>query len=150
MKRLPFLLLAALLAACSVFQGEPAETAYVIVDRSSNKAMSAYYVDSADRVVRTETYGDDAKVSRTRSFEYDDGGSVRAMVEAVPGRPTRTVGFSKDTVLDAQGRVERVVERSSEGEETVTFFGYDEAGVLRGTVMRSGASSVIMQDYDHD
>ncbi len=112
--------------------------------------MSAYYVDSADRVVRTETYGDDAKVSRTRSFEYDDGGSVRAMVEAVPGRPTRTVGFSKDTVLDAQGRVERVVERSSEGEETVTFFGYDEAGVLRGTVMRSGASSVIMQDYDHD
>jgi len=145
-----FLILVVLAGSCSLFNKEPDETAYVIVDRSSNKALSAYYVDADDRVVRTETYGDDAKLSRQRSFEYDGAGNVRTMVETLPGLAPRTITFSTDTILDAQGRVERIIERSSLGETTESFFGYDESGRLRGTVVRGGNNSVIMKDYDND
>lgn len=150
MRTVLILIMAALVGSCSVFVKEPAETAYVIVDRSTSKALSAYYVDDTDRVVRTETYGDDAKVSRLRSYEYDDGGNVRAMIQTEPGLAPRTITFSTEVVQDAQGRVERIVQRSDSGASYESIFAYDEAGVLRGTVVRGGNDSVVMQDYQDE
>jgi len=137
----------ALLASCSLFGKAQSEPVYMVTDRGTNKVMSAYYTDSAGSIVRTETYGDDALVKRARDFEYDSDGYVRSMVELVPGAGARTVTYSTEIVRGAGGRVEKVLQTSDDGAVYETYYGYDEAGTLRGTVIRTGGDTVIMKDY---
>jgi len=146
-KTILLIIAAALAASCGLFGKTEAEPVYMVTDRSTNKVLSAYYTDADDTIIRTETYGEDALVKRARDFEYDEEGYVRSMTELVPGSGSRTVSYSTQVTRGAGGRVEKVVQTSDDGETYETFYGYDEAGVLRGTVIKAGEDTVIMQDY---
>lgn len=148
MKKITLLVIAAALAvSCGLFGKAEPEPVYMVTDRSTNRVLSAYYTDASGTVRRTETYGDDALVKRARDFDYDDDGYVRSMTELVPGAGSRTVSYATQVVRGADGRVEKIVQTSDDGAAYETFFGYDDAGILRGTVIRTGGNTVIMQDY---
>ena len=148
MKKIQFLILVtSLVASCSLFGKASDDTVYVVTDRVTNKALSAYYCDADDRVVRTETYAVDQLVKRARDFEYDADGYVRSMTELVPGVSSRTVNYTTEISRSADGRIERIVQSSDAGEVFETTFGYDETGTLRGAVLKAPGDSVIKKDY---
>lgn len=144
-----FLIVALSLGSCSLFGKSDEGPVYMVVDKGTNKAMSTYYTDGDDRVTRTESYDGNEVVARIRDFEYDDSGYVRAMTERSAGGAERTVNYVTTVVRGEGGRIEKIVQSSDDGEELETYFGYDEAGTLRGSVVRSvGTDSVVMKDYD--
>ena len=144
-----FLIVALGLGSCSLFGKSDEGPVYMVVDKGTNTAISTYYTDGSERITRTESYDGNEFVSRVRDFEYDDSGYVRAMTERSAGGAERTVMYTTTVVRGESGRIEKIVQRSDDGEELETFFGYDEEGTLRGSVVRSvGTDSVVMKDYD--
>ncbi len=150
MRRITIFLIVALgMTSCSLFGKSDEGPVYMVVDKGSNKALSTYYTDGDERITRTESYDGNETVARVRDFEYDADGYVRTMTERSAGGGERTVTYTTTVVRGEGGRVEKIVQSSDDGEELETYFGYDEAGTLRGSVVRSvGTDSVIMKDYD--
>ena len=141
-------LCAAFMGACVVGEDKPnLENTIVVMDKASNRALSAYETGAKDQIVRTLTYGEASRVNRSRSFSYDEEGYLGRMDEQEPGKAPRTVIYTNEFIRDSQGQLQTVRTITSEGDQIESYLVYDENGILRGNALKMNETTVIMKDY---
>lgn len=152
MKKILFcLIIIASFSGCGLFTSLfQKEETFIVVDRDSNAVLNKYQYDYSKEnpLIRTESYDSSQRLSRIREYTYDEKGYVRTITEEYAGGTSRVIEFITTEERDSQGRLTKVIQHSSAGDKVETFYGYDEQGKLRGTVLRSNNDSVIMKDYD--
>ncbi|MBN2251242.1 MAG: hypothetical protein JW724_04120 [Candidatus Altiarchaeota archaeon] len=128
------------------------EEVFVVVDRDSNRVLTTYQYDYAleEPLVRTESYDSTQRVVKTRNYTFDDRGYVSSITEEYADGRSRVIEYVTREERDDQDRLIKVVQESSLGETFETFYGYDETGKLRGTVVRTNNDSLMMKDYDEE
>jgi hypothetical protein len=136
---------------CSLDKKETADNTILVVDRSSNQALSSYETDNQGRVIRTQTYESSGQVARSRTFLYDSRDLVSDMVEHTARMATRSIHYFNEIDEDGEGRVQKITVTSSEGKVIEHFFGYDEKGTLRGTVTQydRNRNNLLLRDYPY-
>lgn len=148
MKKIYFLLLLIfVLFGCAVGETDENES-YLIVDQGSNKVLNKYeYAPDSQTLLKTESYNQKQLVKKSIEYEYDSSGNLVKTVENAIGTATKEITYNTETFNDTVGRLIKTVRTSSEGNVVETFFGYDEAGNLRGVVEQVNKGAVIMKDY---
>ncbi|GAB6091530.1 hypothetical protein [Spirochaeta dissipatitropha] len=151
MKKVFLLLMTMVLSgSCGLFSDFSREEAVFVVVDSSNQVLNTYEYDfrESSSPLRTVSYNNPARDAHERRFSYDERGYVSRMYEKVPGQAERVISFQTSEVYDEDGRLIQLVQTSSLGEVIETYYGYDETGRLRGTVVQTAGSTLEMKDYD--
>ncbi len=156
MKYPAFTLIAAALAlsfaliGCSLDAGSKTKK-YVIVDRGTGNTVSTYeYREGESRPMQIHAYGRDRNLKASYRLYYDEEGRlaentiVKTSARGVPS--SSILSYTYTDTYEAGGVLLQSVQKASNGEETSTFYGYDEVGKLRGVVQKSG-SGLVMKDY---
>ena len=153
MKRLPVLtpIVALALALASCAANMPSTTEVFVITDQDGKSLSHYeYQAGTDLLRGTTTYDGQQKAIRRTELEYDSDGVLSRSVVTVPtadGTEAQVRTFATREDRDADGRLVKVTRTSSDGEVLETFYGYDDAGTLRGVVQRYPDGSLEMMDY---
>ena len=139
------------LSGCAVGDQEDETKTYMIVDQDTNKVLNNYeYSADGKTLLSTKSYAEDQSVNKQIEYEYDDDGNLLMKTETVEGSSPKVITYETEEEYDSRGRLAKTIRRSSEGELLETYFGYDEAGELRGVVEQLNKGPVIMKDYKTD
>lgn len=143
-------LLGLIIQGCS-FENRKNVDQFVITDRSSGKVLNSYdYSKTSGRLLSTASYAEDGTARKITEYEYDAGGNLERTVvsSSLPtGIVKEITGYKIQKEYDNQNRLVKTIQTTDTGETIETFFGYDEAGKLRGVVERDGGGNLMMMDY---
>jgi len=135
--------------SCSLFTFTP-QTTYKIVDSGSGRLMQVYTLDqNARRPSQVECYNSRQQLVKSYALEYTADGRLSKAVTTTQtaSLPLRSVtGYAYVDTRTASGRLESTTQTSSDGKSVTTYFGYDDAGGLRGAVEKVG-SAILAKDY---
>ncbi len=126
------------------------QTTYRIVDRASGRLRQVYALDQeARRPSQVECYDSRQQLVRSYALDYTaDGRLSRAVATtstaSVPLRSEVTYRYV-DT-RTPYGSLASTTQVASDGRSVTTYFGYDDAGALRGAVEKTG-SAILAKDY---
>jgi hypothetical protein len=126
------------------------QTTYKIVDQGSGRLRQVYTLaENARRPSQVECYNSRQQLVKSYALEYGaDGRLARAVSTAKTATaPLKSeVTYTYADTYTASGKLAGTTQTSSEGKSVTTYFGYDDAGALRGAVEKTG-SAILAKDY---
>lgn len=132
------------IAACGL--GVNDVNRFVIVDRDSNRTLTAYEYDRQGALTQVQTYGAGERVDRVVEVQQDAAGNVLRTVTTERLGNVEVVDYQLSTERDAAGRVTKTIQQRSDGHTVETHYGY-EGGSLRGAVQVTDGDALLMQEY---
>ena len=119
----------------------------VIVDRDTNRTLTAYEYDRSGALTQVQSYGAGERVDRVVEVQQDAAGNVLRTVATERLGGVEVVDYQRHTEHDAAGRVTKTVVQRSDGHTVETHYGYDESGTLRRAVQVTDGDTLLMQEY---
>ena len=135
--------------SCTLFT-PVTQTTYRIVDRASGRLRQVYTLaENARRPSQVECYDARQQLVKSYALSYSADGRLAGVVTTTQtaSAPLRSeVSYSYVDTRTADGKLASTTQTSSDGKSHTTYFGYDNAGALRGAVEKTG-SAILARDY---